>query len=92
MQMQIEQLSPHQNGKVFGVLTAIVSFIFLAPFTLVALATAPQNAAPPIFLFLLFPLIYMLLSYAMVAIGCWLYNRLFRHIGGIEFKATSTGA
>ena len=92
MHMQIERLSPHQNGKVLGVLTAIVSVIFLAPFTLVALATAPTNAAPPIFVFLFFPLIYMLLSYAMVAIGCWLYNRLFPHLGGIEFKATSTGA
>lgn len=91
MQMQIARFSPHQNGKVFGVLTAIVSFIFLVPFTLVALATAPKDAAPPVFVLLLLPLVYMLLSYAMVAVGCWLYNRLFRHIGGIEFTAMSTG-
>lgn len=32
MKKQIKRMSPHQNGKVFGVLMAIASLVFVVPF------------------------------------------------------------
>jgi hypothetical protein len=58
MKTQIERLSPHQNGKVFGVLFAMGSLVFLVPFVLIAMAVAPTGSTPPLFVFLLFPIFY----------------------------------
>jgi len=33
-----------------------------------------------------FPIIYLVMGYLSVAVGCWLYNVMFKHIGGIEFE------
>jgi hypothetical protein len=92
MKIQIERLSPHQNGKVFGVLFAMGSLVFLVPIALISMAAAPNGSTLPLFVFLLFPIIYLVLGYVMVAVSCWLYNVMHRHIGGIEFDAKSTAA
>ena len=92
VQIQINRLSPHQNGKVFGVLTAIVSFIILVPFILMQIVLSPKDAAPLLFVLLLLPLIYMPFSYAIVVGICRLYNYMYRRIGGIELGVTITGA
>ena len=34
MKQQVARFSPHQNGKVFAVLVAVTSLIFLVPFLL----------------------------------------------------------
>ena len=87
MKTQITRFSPHQNAKVLAVLSAISSLIFLVPFTLIAIFTAPEGAgAMPLFMILLFPIFYLVFGYLMVAAGCWFYNAMFRHIGGIEFE------
>jgi hypothetical protein len=31
-------------------------------------------------------LAYLVMGYAMVRIGCWLYNIMFKHVGGIEYE------
>ena len=36
MKQQVSRLSPHQNGKVFGVLSAVLSLIVLVPVFLLA--------------------------------------------------------
>ena len=89
MKQQVARLSPHQNGKVFAVLMALGSLVFLVPFSAIFwFAPADQNA-PPAWLFLLFPIIYLIMGYISVSIGCWLYNTMFKYIGGIEFEAKS---
>jgi hypothetical protein len=92
MKHQIERLSPHQNGKVFAVLMAVSSLMFLVPFFLIAFAAAPEAARPPLWIFALMPVFYLLIGYAMVAIGCWLYNRLVPFIGGIEYTSRTAMA
>jgi len=89
MKQQIERLSPHQNGKVFAVLMAVGSLVFLIPFFIIASFTAPAEQAPPVWLFLLFPIGYLVLGYIMVVISCALYNFMYRYIGGIEYTAKS---
>lgn len=90
MKTQIQRFSPHQNGKVFAVLMAVSSLVFVVPFMLIASATAPQGSgAMPLFMVVLFPLFYLVFGYVMVAIGCWLYNVMFKYIGGIEYESRS---
>jgi hypothetical protein len=88
MKQQIARFSPHQNGKVFGVLTAVSSLIFIVPMVLVFSFSMPKGAGPSGFMFLLMPFLYLLFGYLSVALGCWIYNHLFKHIGGIEFDTT----
>jgi hypothetical protein len=92
MKQQIERFSPHQNAKVFAVLMAVGSLVFLVPFFIFASFAAPAEQAPPAWLFLLFPVIYLVLGYIMVAVGCALYNFMYRYIGGIEYTAKSDAA
>jgi drug/metabolite transporter (DMT)-like permease len=87
MKLQVARLSPHQNGKVFGVLMALGSLVFLVPFTLIFAFAPEQPNAPPAFLFVLFPILYLVFGYSSVAVGCWLYNVMFKYIGGIEYEA-----
>ena len=90
MKQQIARLSPHQNGKVIAVLMAVISLIFVLPvflvFSLAPMVDAHGNKfAPPGFVFLLFPLMYLVVGYVSVTIGCVVYNAVFKHVGGIEF-------
>ena len=85
MKQQVASLSPHQNGKVFGVLFAVSSLIFVIPFLLISLFTTQDQAFPSLIMVVLFPIIYLVLGYVMVAISCAVYNRMFKYIGGIEF-------
>ena len=87
MKQQIERLSPHQNGKVFAVLMAVGSLVFFVPFFVITFASAPEAARLPFWLFLVLPVFYLVIGYAMVAISCRLYNRLFPIIGGIEYTS-----
>ena len=86
MKQQVQRFSPHQNGKVFGVLMAIGSLVFLVPMFLIFAFAAPQEGGPPAFVVLLFPLMYLVFGYLSVAVGCWLYNIMFKYIGGIEYE------
>ena len=80
-----------QNGKVFGVLMAVSSLIFLMPMFLVITLSMPsvdQHGHPvnfPKFIFLIMPIAYLVFGYVFVAIGSWIYNFMVKYIGGIEF-------
>lgn len=95
MKTQITRLSPHQNGKVFAVLMAVSSLVFVIPMAValwfVPAVDAQGNpvAQPPVTLFLLFPIMYFVMGYVMVRVGCWLYNFMFKYIGGIEFESNA---
>ncbi|OOG43949.1 hypothetical protein [Polaromonas sp. A23] len=90
MKKQIERFSPHQNAKVFAVLMAVSSLVFVIPFMLIAAPFAHQGAGMSALAILAFPVIYLVMGYLSVAIGCWVYNLLFPYIGGIEFQSRDT--
>lgn len=88
MKQQVSRLSPHQNGKVFGVLIALSSLIFVVPFVLLFNIFAPAGSVgPPVLMMLLAPIMYLVFGYLSIAIGCAIYNFMFRFLGGIEFEA-----
>jgi hypothetical protein len=87
MKHQIERLSPHQNGKVFAALMAVSSLVVLVPFFFIALVAVPGDVRPPLWIFVLMPVFYLLMGYVMVAIGCWIYNLMVPFIGGIEYTS-----
>ena len=91
MKQQVARFSPHQNGKVFAVLMAVTLLIFFVPFFLIFAASAPAQARPPMLMLLVMPLMYLVFGYVMVAIGCAIYNFMFRYIGGIEFESNADG-
>lgn len=94
MKKQIVRLSPHQNAKVFAVLMALSSLLFVVPMV-IAMSFVPAGvdahgnpiARPPIAMFLLFPVIYLVMGYIMVVVGCFFYNFMFKYIGGIEYES-----
>jgi hypothetical protein len=93
MKQQIARFSPHQNGKVFAVLTALTSLIFLVPFVLLFSAFAPPTpGAPPMVMMLLLPVFYLIFGYISVVIGCALYNLTYKLVGGIEFESKADAA
>lgn len=90
MKKQIERLSPHQNGKVLGILMAVSSLILFVPFMLVASSFAPPGTAGPgIGMMLIIPVFYLVFTYLWVAVTCWLYNLLVKQVGGIEYETSA---
>ena len=94
MKKQIKRLAPHQNGKVFGILMAVSTLPMLGLMMVPMLFMMPKvdNTGNPIDfmfpfgMFLLMPIFYLVFTYLFVALGCWVYNVLFKFIGGFEFE------
>ena len=92
MKKIVTRLSPHQNGKVFAVLMAATSLLFCVPFSLIMFFVVPDvdeqgnliNFRP--FVFLVFPIVYLVFGYFSIVMGSAVYNFLYRHIGGFEFE------
>jgi hypothetical protein len=88
-------MSPHQNGKVFGVLMALSSLVFIIPMALIfSMAPMPvdrygHHMGPSLFMLLVMPILYLVFGYVFVAIWCLIYNFVAKHIGGIEFELES---
>ena len=94
MKVQIARFSPHQNAKVFSVLMALGSLLFVVPM-FIAFSFMPTGVdargnpvePPPAFLAFLFPFVYLIMGYIMVAVGCWFYNFMAKYLGGFEYEA-----
>ena len=92
MKKQISRLSPHQNGKIAGILLAVTSLVFVVPMALAMFFAAPavdQYGNPttfPKFLVILFPILYLVVGYLFMVIWSVVYNFLFKYIGGFEFE------
>jgi hypothetical protein len=88
MKQQISRLSPHQNGKVFGIMMALVSLVIMIPFTLMYAVFAPNTAnQPSFFMLLLLPVIYLIVGYVATVLGSAFYNLVYRFVGGIEYES-----
>jgi hypothetical protein len=74
------------------VLMAVTSLIFLVPFFLFFSAFGPAQARPPMFMMLVMPVLYLIFGYISVAIGCAIYNALYKFVGGIEFESKAEGS
>jgi hypothetical protein len=78
MKQQVTRLSPHQNGKIFAVLMAVTSLVFVVPAVLVSNTLGDKENALPM---------YMVLLLLMTAVACIVYNFAAKFVGGIEFEA-----
>lgn len=91
---QIKRFSPHQTAKVVAVLMAIGSLPMFIPMILISMFTMPlmdaQGSSSDFFglsfFFLIFPIFYLIIGYISIWIGCWLYNIMYRFVGGFEFE------
>lgn len=88
MKHQITRLSPHQNGKVIGIMMALISLVVMIPFTLMFAVFAPSTSRQPsLLMLLLLPVIYLVLGYVGTVLGCAFYNLVCRFVGGIEYES-----
>lgn len=91
MRKQISRLSPHQNAKVMAVLMTIGMAVMMLPMMLVTFFAVPATDPDgnpvnlPYVAFVAMPLGYLVFSYLFMVVGCWLYNLMYRVIGGFEF-------
>ena len=94
MKTQINRLAPHQNGKVLGVLMAVITLpiyvLMMIPMAFmmpkIDNAGNPINFGFPFMMFVFMPIIYLVFTYVFVAFGCWLYNKFYKILGGFEFE------
>jgi hypothetical protein len=89
MKQQRVRIPLHQNAKVQAIIMAINALIILIPMFLMAYFTAAPQGRQGAFILLLMPIVYLALGYIVVAIGCAIYNFLFKYIGGIEFESST---
>jgi hypothetical protein len=92
MKRQVRRFPPHQNGKVISIVVTLgmlpLFLVSILPPLLLMPATESGGipVGLPFFLALLLPLLYLIFTYLSVCFGCWLYNLLFHHIGGVELE------
>ena len=94
MKIQIKNFSTHQTAKVFAILMAVSSLLFVIPFSLISLlASTPMdangneiNTGAFSLMFLLMPIFQGVMGYIMMRFGMWVYNKITPRIGGIEFE------
>lgn len=84
MKQQIKHLSVHQTSKVMATIYAFLFIIFITIPTVIYNFYIGEIAMG-IIAFLLSPVLYWVFIYIIQAIGCWIYNLIAEHIGGIEF-------
>ena len=89
MKIRIEKLSIHQNAKTFAILMALFSLFLAVPFMLFASKDAPEGEGFPLYMVIVFPVLYFVMGYLMTALGCWLYNVMAKYTGGLEFESRS---
>ena len=94
MKIQIARLAPHQNAKVVGILSGLGSLLLVFPMIIVFSFSHPgvdaqghAMAPPPVWIFLIFPVIYLAMGYIMAFVACVVYNFMFKYIGGIEYES-----
>ena len=57
------------------------------PLYLLFAAIAPAGQRPSLMVMLAMPVLYLVFGYAVVAIGCAVYNAMYAYVGGIEYES-----
>lgn len=86
MKQQVVRLSPHQNAKVFAVLSAVVSAVFLVPLAALMALVDPDASRPALGTLVAMPLVYLVFGYVFIVVACAIYNALVRVVGGFEVE------
>ena len=92
MKVQIKRASPHQNGKVLGLLMAISSLIIVIPMFLIFMFAPQQTDAEgnpvsiPAYVAFVFPIMYLIFGYIGGAISSMFYNVIVKFVGGFQFE------
>lgn len=88
MKVQIKNFSTHQTAKVFAILMAVTSLLFMIPFMLISMFANGTAEHLGVFslMFIMMPLLQGIFGYLMVRLGMWIYNKITPRIGGIEFE------
>ena len=86
MRRQIIRLSVRQTAKVLAILYAAMGLLLVPIFVVMSVVTPQEAGGFGIGVALVFPVIYGVLGYVFVALGCLLYNVVARWVGGIEVE------
>lgn len=91
MSKSIISFAPHKTALTISVLFAISSLVFVIPamimFSFIPNTDANGNAiqmGPPMIMFVLMPIFYLIFGYISTLIGAWLYNKVAKFTGGIK--------
>lgn len=90
MKQQVARFPPHQNAKVVAVMMAVTSLIFVVPIFLLASMFGAGQSGMPIWMIIIFPLIYLVMGYISVVIGCAIYNVVVPFTGGLEYESAGS--
>jgi len=86
--LTIRRVRPHSVAKIAAVVSLLASLVFFVPFFLLSLGLpafgARSGGGAGMGFFVLMPLIYGAMTYVFTWTGCWFYNLLAPHLGGIE--------
>ena len=88
---EIKSFNIFQTAKVIAVLYGI-SFLLMAIVELLVFVVMGHRAGQPgrnppfVLMIIVLPVFGTIFSFIAVAIGCWLYNLVAPHIGGITFE------
>jgi pilus assembly protein TadC len=83
MRKQIVHIEIHQSSKIVALLQALVMFIFFAIPLFVLNLTKGDFGQAFLSLFII-PLFYFAITYVILAVMFYLYNRIAKRFGGIE--------
>jgi hypothetical protein len=83
MKKQITHVSVHQSSKVFALLYFIIAALFAIP---MGILTVMRHEYSDAWVWVAIPFIYMILTYIVMAILFFLYNRVAAYFGGVEYE------
>jgi hypothetical protein len=88
MKVQVKNFSTHQTAKVFAILMAVTSLLFMIPFILISLLASSTEGyiGAFSFMFILMPIFQGVFGYIIMRFGMWVYNKITPRVGGIEFE------
>jgi len=92
---KIKKFGVYQTAKVSGIMCFLVPAVFMIPIGLFILIIGGDDILAGTFsngLALIFlPFVYGIVGFIVTTIGCLIYNRTTKWIGGIEFEVETMG-
>jgi hypothetical protein len=90
---RVISFAPHKTAVTVALVFAISSLIFILPmigiFSLIPATDQdgnPIDAGFPLGLIVFMPVVYLIMGYLGTAFAAWVYNRVAKFTGGIQFE------